>query len=155
MRFWRGALALVGASLAAGACGKAATPISPACVEVDGPLMAALARAPAAVALPDGSKLSDCIRDGTAEAELQSVGIAFHRAAEDLRVRAREDGGDAAAATQLGYLIGATRRGAQRTNGVMAELQRRVELVGGRLQDEAPARAPDVQRGLTAGERDG
>lgn len=149
---WR-ATALAGVAVSLGACGKEATPISPACTQTDGPIVAALAAAPGAVTLPGGYRLSQCIRDGTDEAELQSVGITFHRVAEELRVKARD--GDDVAALQLGYLIGATRRGAQRTNGVMAELQRRVELVGGRLQDEAPAIADDVQRGLEAGERDG
>ena len=134
-------------------CGEQATPISAACTQ-DAPVVTALAQAPGAVALPGGARLSQCISGGTQEADLLSVGMTFHGIAENLRVRARE-GDDAAAAVQLGYLIGATRRGAARTQGVMAELQRRVELVGGRLQDEAPARAGDVQRGLQAGERRG
>ncbi|MCW2998217.1 MAG: hypothetical protein JWN65_1766 [Solirubrobacterales bacterium] len=150
---WRSLAAAMGTTVVvATGCGPGATPISPACTESERPIVTALQHAPGAVTLVGGFRLSQCISDGTDEAELQNVGIAFHRAAEDLRVRARQlDGG--AAAVQLGYLIGATRRGAKRTNGVMAELQRRVELVGGRLQDEAPARAADVQRGLLAGEK--
>ncbi|MCW3013611.1 MAG: hypothetical protein JWO02_703 [Solirubrobacterales bacterium] len=138
--------------LVATGCGTGATPISPGCVENEEAVVKALQRAPGAVTLVDGFRLSQCISEGTDEAELQNVGIVFHRVAEELRVRARERH-DSAAAVQLGYLIGATRRGARHTNGVMAELQRRVELVGGRLQDEAPARAADVQRGLAAGEK--
>jgi len=134
-------------------CGEQPTPISAACTQ-DAPVVTALAQAPGAVALPGGARLSQCISSGTQEADLLSVGMTFHGVAEQLRARAREDD-DAAAAVQLGYLIGATRRGAARTQGVMAELQRRVELVGGRLQDEAPARAADVQRGLAAGEKRG
>ncbi len=133
-------------------CGARATPISAACTGETGPIVTALRTAPGVVRLGDGSRLSRCIRDGTDDAELQDVGMSFHTVAEDLRVKARE-GGDAAAAVQLGYLVGATRAGAKRTNGVMAELQRRIELVGGRLQDEAPALAAAVQRGVSAGER--
>jgi hypothetical protein len=150
---WRSLLAAMGTTVVlANGCGSGATPISPGCTENETPIVTALKQAPGTVTLADGFRLSQCISDGTDEAELQNVGITFHRVAEDLRVRAR-DGNDRAAAIQLGYLIGATRRGAKQTNGVMAELQRRVELVGGRLQDEAPTRASDVQRGLVAGER--
>lgn len=142
------------AALVLAGCGPGETPISAGCTEDIAPVIRALQQAPGAVALVDGSRLSTCISDGTEEAELQNVGIMFHRAAEDLRVTAREQM-DHAAAVELGYLIGATRRGAKHTNGVMAELQRRVELVGGRLQTEAPALAADVDRGLTAGEKTG
>jgi hypothetical protein len=62
---------------------------------------------------------------------------------------------DGAAAVQLGDLSVATRRGARHTAGAMAELQRRIELVGGRLQSEEPALAPAVDRGLAAGEKRG
>lgn len=127
-------------------------PISPACTDDTAVIVKALGRAPAAVTLPDGTRLADCISRGTSDADLQSVGLAFHTVAEDLRVRARE-GGDAGAATGLGYLIGATRKGAAHTNGVMAELQRRVELVGGRLETESPGIAAAVERGLAAGEK--
>jgi hypothetical protein len=153
---WRSAATAAGvaAALLASGCGEQATPISPGCTGDQQAVMAALAKAPAAVTLPDGTRLSRCIADGTDDAELQDVGITFHRAAEDLRVKAREDA-DAAAAVQLGYLVGATRLGAKRTNGVMAELQRRIELVGGRLQDEAPALAAAVDRGVSAGEKAG
>ncbi len=151
---WRPTVAAAGlvAALTASACGPGATPIASECIGEPAGVVRALAKAPAAVTLGDGSRLSRCIADGTDDAELQNVGITFHNAAEDLRVQAR-DGGDAAAAVRLGYLIGATRLGAKRTNGVMLELQRRIELVGGRLQDEAPALAAAVDRGVTAGEK--
>jgi len=150
---WRSAtVAGLAAALLASGCGVQATPISAGCTGEPAIVMAALATAPGAVALVDGSRLSQCISDGTDDAELQNVGITFHNTAEDLRVKARE-GADAAAAVQLGYLVGATRRGAKRTNGVMLELQRRIELVGGRLQDESPALAADVDRGVNAGEK--
>lgn len=141
-------------ALAASACGGQPTPISPGCTGAQAPIMAALERAPSAVRLVDGTRLSRCISNGTDEADLQNVGITFHGVAENLRVKARETA-DQATAVQLGYLIGATRLGAKHTNGVMAELQRRIELVGGRLQDEAPTLAAAVQRGVDAGETSG
>ncbi len=150
------ALAAVGMAIAAvnGGCGASTAPVSSACTESEEAIRAALRTAPGAVRLTDGSRLSQCIRSGTGEADLLDVGMTFTRTADGLRVQAREKQ-DEAAAVQLGYLVGATRKGAAETNGVMAELQRRVGLVGGRLQDEAPSLAPAVQKGLVAGERRG
>jgi hypothetical protein len=146
--------ALGGTLVLLAGCGPGATPIPAGCTDGSRQVTAALRSAPRPVALVGGFRLSQCISDGTDEAELLSVGLVFHQTAEALRVTAR-DGDDHAAAVQLGYLVGATRRGAKHTNGVMAELQRRIELVGGRLQAEAPALADDVTRGLAAGERTG
>lgn len=141
------------AAVAAAGCGPGETPLAPGCTEGVDAIVAALATAPAAVTLSDGTKLSRCVADGQDDAELQSVGVVFHRAAERLRERALSD---PAAAVQLGYLVGATRRGAEMTNGVMAELVRRVELVAGRLSDDAPPPIDAaIQRGLRAGEATG
>lgn len=154
MARWPAALGTVAATLAAAGCGPGATPLADGCTSGPAPVLHALRAAPRAVALSDGTLLSRCIADGLDDAELQNVGIVFHQAAEGLRERAQS--GDRAAALQLGYLIGATRRGAARTNGVSAELVRRVELVGGRMGDavDAAARA-DLRRGMAAGERGG
>lgn len=142
-------IAMVLAVVVAG-CGSGKAAVSPACSAGATVIEKALAAAPAAVALPDGTTLSKCISSGTGDADLQNVGIVFFTVAEKLGDRARAGG--AGAALQLGYLIGATRRGAAKTNGIMAELQRRVELVGSRLgQSQQPA----LQRGRTAGEATG
>lgn len=110
----------------------------------------ALGSAPGAVRLPGGTTLSGCLGAGISDADLQTVGLAYHSVAEALRVRAR--GGDDGAAMQLGYLVGATTRGAARTNGVVTELGRRVQLVGGRFVDEAsPSAQTALERGLRAG----
>lgn len=147
-------IALGGALALLAGCGPGATPVPAGCTDDQQQVLTALRAAPGPVALTGGFRLSRCISDGTDEAELESVGLVFHQVAERLRVTARE-GQDGAAAVQLGYLIGATRRGAKHTNGVMAELQRRIELVGGRLQSDDPRLAADVTRGLAAGERTG
>src|SRR4051794_40067894 len=110
-------VALACAALAATGCGEDATPLAPGGTEGEDTIVRALAAAPGAVALPDGTRLSRCIADGQDDAELQDVGLVFHRAAETLHARAARD---PRAAVQLGYLVGATRRGAKRTNGVMA-----------------------------------
>ncbi|MFN2462265.1 MAG: hypothetical protein ABR591_16560, partial [Candidatus Velthaea sp.] len=70
------------------------------------------------------------------EGELQSLGLTFTRVADELRARAGRDG---AAALQLGYLVGAVRRGAAATPGIAAQLARRVEQTAA-LDDAAGVR---------------
>lgn len=134
-------------------CGSGDATISPGCTQGAAVVETALRGAPDKVALLDGTKLSRCIADGTDDADLQNVGQVFFMAAEHLADRARA--GDTQAALQLGYLIGATVRGAGKTNGVMAELQRRIELVGGRLADRTPAMSAALRQGRAAGEAHG
>ena len=140
---------LVAALGAAGCGGAAAAPVGFSCTD-RASVERALATAPEAVRLTSGRSLSDCLDARISDADLQSVGLVFHEVAEDLRVQAKA--GDDDAATRLGFLVGATTRGAKGTNGVLAELDRRVSLVGGRYVDEAtPAGAAALERGLAAG----
>lgn len=136
----------------AGCAGQAADqPLPAACASGQEAVQAALRAAPRPVRL-EGVPLSDCFDPKSDGAELQSVGISFVGAATTLadRARSRPEG---EAATQLGYLIGAMRRGAGRTNaqGIHTELVRRVEqeltLV------DADSRA--LRAGVRAGERSG
>ena len=150
VRALRPVVALAGALAVLAGCGTDAGPIAETCTRSTATIVRALATAPAAAALPDGTKLSDCVHRALADADLQNLGIVLTAAAAQLREQAQ--GGDLGAATRLGYLIGAVRRGAAGTAGVAAELQRRMELVGGRLQDSAPAAVDAaVERGLSAG----
>lgn len=147
---------LAAAATAAGlaACGSGApAAVSSACTTSPDALVAALRAAPAPVTLTDGSRLSRCVRNADSDADLQNVGLMFHQAAERLRVRAVA--GDAHAAIALGYLIGATRTGAQRTNGLLAELVRRMESVGGHLLAEDPRLQAAITRGMRAGAQRG
>ena len=150
-------LAALLALLALPGCGEGDDPLLAAgCTQDDGGVVAALERAPDAVALEDGTRLSECVANGLDDADLQNIGITYHRVAERLREQARDGEGAASqdAALRLGYLVGATRKGASGTNGVMAELQRRIENVAGRYTDEAtPAARSALERGLAAGER--
>ena len=149
--------AVLSAALALGGCGGSEDAVlSAGCTEDDGSVVSALEGAPDEVVLPDGTRLSDCVANGLDDADLQNIGITYHRAAERLRDDAQEGSGPAAqdAALRLGYLVGATRKGASGTNGVMAELQRRIENVAGRYTDRAtPAGRDALERGLEAGER--
>lgn len=134
---------------AAGCGGPGPTPIADGCTASAGGVVKALSEAPGRVVLEDGSPLSQCVSDGLDDGELQTVGITFTRAAELLRVSARTD---PRSALQLGYLVGVTQKGAMRTNGVMAELVRRIEVVAGRTEESAsPAAAQALERGLAAG----
>jgi hypothetical protein len=147
--------AVLAAALVLAGCGAEQAVLSAGCTEDDGSVVAALEGAPEDVVLADGTRLSDCVANGLDDADLQNIGITYHRAAERLRAQAEGEGGGAEeAAMRLGYLVGATRKGASGTNGVMAELQRRIENVAGRYTDDAtPAGRSALERGLEAGER--
>jgi hypothetical protein len=140
-------LALVAASVAG--CGQQAQSIPPACAQDAAAIERALTRAPGAVTL-DGTRLSDCVSGATDDSDLQDFGMVVTQVAEDLSERGT---GDPAAALQLGYLVGATRRGAARTNGIHLELARRLERSGASIETGPSLRALD--RGLAAGERSG
>jgi len=134
---------------AAGCGGRVPTPLADGCTAGPERIVQALRTAPKPVVLEDGSPLSRCVADGTDDAELQAVGIAFSRAAERLRETAETD---PEAALRLGYLVGVTQKGAARTNGVMAELVRRIEVAAGRTSDDAsPAAQRALQKGIAAG----
>jgi hypothetical protein len=139
--------------LAFAGCGGQQNPLAAGCTDEPETLVRALARAPGAVVLSDGSRLSDCVRNARTDGELQNVGIAMSRAADRLFDRA--EGGDARSAVALGYLTGAARRGGDRTNGVGIELVRRVELRAGSLARGDAVIAASVQRGLRAGQAGG
>ncbi len=143
---------IAGAALA-GCGGTGPTPIAGECTAGARGVIAALEQAPGPALLPDGSRLSECVLNGQDDGELQEVGIAFSQAAEQLRASAETD---PEAALRLGYLVGVTRLGASRTNGVMSELVRRIEIVTGRTQEGAtPECAKAIEAGLTAGEANG
>ena len=145
---WLAALAM-----AAAGCGSSTpAPVSPLCVQDGRGILRALGRAPAPVTLRDGTRLSDCVAHAQSDADLQNFGVLITRLADDLAERARRDPRQA---VELGYLIGAARRGSARTNGVSAELEHRLESAVRRagLTSDAINRA--LQRGLTAGERTG
>ena len=141
----RAAIAIGLAALVAG-CGQSRPdPLPPACTDGPDQVLRALRHAPDGVALSDGTKLSDCVRQAFDDAELQQLGYAFTPAADRLAARATP-----AAAFQLGYLLGAVRQGAGQTNGVHLELVRRLENT---VTFDDPALVAAARRGVTAGER--
>ena len=121
-----------------------------ACLEGPKTIRAALAKAPDPVRLETGTKLSQCFTRAANPAEIQQVGAIYIAVAEQLApaVRARPHSPQA---TQLGYLMGAVRRGAGGTQGIHYETQRRIEqeLIG------VNTGTPEFVAGERAGKRDG
>jgi hypothetical protein len=135
-------------ALVAIGCGNDEPRVPVACLDSD--VSKALAAAPAAVRLDGDTKLSECFNRAANPAEIQQVGAIFISAAETLagEARARPHSPEA---LRLGYLIGAVRHGAGRTQGIHYETQRRIEqeLIG------VNTRAPEFVRGEKAGARSG
>jgi hypothetical protein len=116
--------ALLCAALIA-ACGGEEEEIAGACTEGPAAVRAALRDAPGRVRL-GGAPLSDCLNEQADGGELQLVGTSFVEAAAGLAPSARRRP-EGRAALELGYLVGAARRGGRSTQGVHSELLRRLE----------------------------
>jgi hypothetical protein len=148
------ALAAVSLALFSWACGSQEPPMPSACIDsTRAAYERALAAAPGPVRLPGDVAISSCTRHVKTDAELQNLGTLVHTVAEGLAARAAA--GDARAALQLGYLAGAVGAGADRSNGIAAELARRVETTGAGLVDGSAAVADALTRGATAGRANG
>jgi hypothetical protein len=146
------ALALF-AAVALAACGATSAPLDGACLSSAGTIERALARAPQPVTLPSGTRLSQCVANARSDSDLQTAGAVLTRAADHLAAAARA--GDADAALRLGYLVGAARRGAARTAGIHAELQRHIERAAAVLVDGGARVAAALAHGQRAGEATG
>jgi hypothetical protein len=141
------AVALAGAALVTGCTRDPETRVPVECREGTQAVREALRAAPADVRL-EGTPLSDCLVRSSDAGDLQAVGTAFVDVASELAVAAkRESGGHQA--VQLGYLVGAARRGADA--GVHDELIRRIEqeLIG--VDTRSPAFRRGEERGRAAG----
>ena len=136
------ALGLSVAALAAG-CVQEPEPLPPACSAGPEQVLEALRTARGEVRLTGGTLLSECVERASTDADLQIVGFALTPAADRLAGQETE-----AAALQLGFLAGAVRRGAERTNGVAVELVRRMES---RVQYDDPALLEAAERAAAAG----
>ena len=137
------------ALLALGGCGGRA-PLPQACIQAQSAdVLRALAQAPRHVALADGTPLSQCVRRTIDDSRLQALGATLTDVADRL---ARRMGASDTAAFQLGFLIGATARGADQTAGFQEELAHRIAGTAG--LDGGPRRAA-LLRGRAAGRRDG
>jgi len=110
----------------------------------------ALAGAPDAVALAGGGRLSGCVAGARSDGELQNAGLVFTAAADRLAARAQR--GDPLAAVRLGYLVGATRKGAATSIGIQAELSRRIDRAAAYVGEGGAAVRAALDEGMRAGE---
>ncbi|HEX3734022.1 MAG TPA: hypothetical protein VHU86_02595 [Solirubrobacterales bacterium] len=146
------ALVCLAAFVAAG-CGRSQDDPTPtACLGGAGAYTAALAAAPGKVELSDNVPISDCLAENQSGGELATAGEAMVETATKLNAEARaQPGGDAS--LQLGYLLGAAQRGADQSEGIHADLIRRL-TVAARYSPEGPLPAAFLatyQRGFDAG----
>ncbi len=158
MRFRIAAVLFALPALGALGCGDGRDDSTPvACLEGPRVYLDALVDAPGEVTLQGETPISECLVENQQGGDLATVGEATIEAATELNTEARADpGGDAN--LQLGYLVGAAERGAERTEGIHADLLRRL-VVGARY---APGREPlppafldAYAEGFDAGHSDG
>ncbi len=129
-------LALLALPAIAG-CGREDSSTPVACLEGSAAYLEALAAAPGEVRLDGETAIGDCLVENQQGGNLATVGTALIEAATELNTEARaEPGGDAN--LQLGYLIGAAERGAERTEGIHSDLIRRLTVAA----RYAPGRQP-------------
>lgn len=130
------ALLLLAAVVMAG-CDKQSDATPVACLSGAGPYLAALGDAPGTVRLRGATPISDCLAENQQGGDLAAVGSAMVTAATRLNAAARTDPGGSAN-LQLGYLLGAAQRGAERTEGIHAELIRRLAVAARYSPDNRP-----------------
>ena len=143
------AVLVAGALLAPGCSQEQSEGIPLSCREGSTALREALRDAPGRVTL-GGTPLSECIDDTSGGGELHDVGQAYVYVAARLADAAVEDP-DGRAAMQLGYLMGALRRGQFGAQGVGHELGRRLQSELARVDVDSPA----FKRGERAGRERG
>ena len=117
------------------------------CTEGPDTIVAALRAAPGEARLSDGTPISACVDGASSDADLQNVGVALTAAAERLEERAASD---PRAALELGYLVGAARRGAGSASAIQAELVRRLERSAD-LEGATADAERELGRGMAAG----
>lgn len=124
------ALALIG-------CGDPDDTTPVACLEGTGTYLKALEAAPGAVKLRGETPIGDCLAENQQGGDLATVGAAMVEAATKLNAEARAEPGGPAN-LELGYLLGAAQQGAERTNGIHAELIRRLSFAARYSLDNRP-----------------
>jgi hypothetical protein len=130
-------LTLACLALAAFGCGTQGDSTPVACLEGAGAYEKALRAAPGEVLLGGETPISDCLASNQQAGDLARVGEATVEAATSLNAEAREaDGGQAA--VELGYLLGAAQRGAADSEGIHADLIRRLTVAARFAPDKQP-----------------
>jgi hypothetical protein len=139
---------LVALALVVG-CGNSDDSTPTACLEGPEAYERALGAAPDEVLLEGETLISECLARNQSSGDLTRVGEALIETATKLNAEARaEPSGDAA--VQLGYLLGAVRRGSEESEGIHSDLVRRLTVAA----RYAPGKQPLSQE-LLAGYREG
>jgi hypothetical protein len=137
MRHARLVILLAPIALLAAGCGGPDDATPAACLGGAGAYLGALVGAPGQVTLGGGVPISQCLAPNQAGGDLATVGGAMVSAATRLDAEARAHPGGAAN-LRLGYLLGAVRRGAAATEGIHAELVRRLTAAARYSPDGRP-----------------
>jgi hypothetical protein len=157
MRAFTAILLAALAILVAAGCGEPSDATPVACLEGADAYLGALRDAPGAARVRGQVPISECLAENQKGGDLATVGTAMVAAATKLDSEARADPGGAAN-LQLGYLLGAAQRGADRTNGIHVELIRRLSAAARYSPDNRPlppAFARAYREGFDAGEARG
>jgi hypothetical protein len=126
-----------GVALVAVGCGSQGESTPVVCLEGAPVYEKALRDAPGEVLLRGETPISDCLASNQQAGDLARVGEAMIETATSLSAKAREEDGDDAA-VQLGYLLGAATRGAESSEGIHAELVRRLTVAARYAPDKEP-----------------
>src|SRR4051794_34701502 len=144
MRFAAASL-LAAVVLAAFGCGSQDDSTPVACLEGAPAYEKALKDAPGEVLLGGETPISDCLAANQKAGDLARIGEAMVETATSLNAGAREEDGGGAA-VRLGYLLGAAQRGADSSEGIHADLVRRLTVAA----RYAPGSQPLSQQFLSA-----
>ena len=132
------AFACLLAALAVAGCGRSQSDSTPvACLDGASAYLDALGRAPGKVRLGGETPISDCLAENQKAGDLATVGTTLVIVATKLNAEARAEPGGPAN-LRLGYLLGAAQRGADRTQGIHAELMRRLAVAARYSPDNRP-----------------
>lgn len=121
----------------AGGCSGTDNETPVACLEGAATYLTALEDAPGEVRLDGEAPISDCLSANQAGGDLAEVGTAMLAATTELNAEARARPGGAPN-LQLGYLLGAAQRGAEGSDGIHAELIRRLSAAARYSPDNQP-----------------
>lgn len=144
MRVFAASAFLVALALVIG-CGSADDSTPVACLEGAEAYERALGAAPEEVLLGGETLISECLTRNQSSGDITQVGEAMIETATRLNAEGRVDG-DGNAAVQLGYLLGATARGAEEGEGIHSDLVRRLTVAA----RYAPGKQPLSQEFLAA-----
>lgn len=150
-------IAFVASLITLGGCGSPDDSTPVACLEGAPAYLRALEDAPGQVELGGATPISDCLAQNQTGGDLATVGTAMLSATTKLNVEARAEPGGPAN-LRLGYLLGAAERGADGTEGIHAELLRRLSAAARYSPDNQPLPATFLdayQRGFDAGRAHG